>query len=338
MPVLYLTSDRPQSGKTALAAALASQVRASGGRAAYFKPLSPSPDEDPDVQFVSADVLAQDAPAPQPLPLPDEGGVGEEDAGRIRSQVQEMAGEADLTIVEGPSLSQAPGQAGDLAVLLAEVVDGDVLLVVRYRGDLSGDGVLELCEPFGQRRPKVLVNLVTRYRESEVLREIAPAVRARGIDFLGAIPEDRTMLSVTVGQVAEHLEGRWVMGRERSCDLVENLLIGGNVMDSGAIYFGRMESKAVIVRGDRPDIQLAALSTPTACLILTGGHEPIQYVYHQAAQQEVPLLVVEQDTLSAAQALDSLLERSTLHHAGKVRRFQELLGQRADVASLGAGA
>ena len=341
MPVLYITSDRPRSGKTALAAALASRMREAGRRVAYFKPLSSSAGADPDVEFLSANVLPQAGPAPASLPLsgqgdsaPD-GGLGDDGLDRITSAVRELAGSTDLTIVEGPSLSVTPGD-GDLAVRLAQAVDADVLLVVRYEKELGGDGVLALCEPFGRRLAGVLVNLVTRYKEREALHDIAPAVRARGIEFLGAIPEDRTMLSVTVGQIAEHLGGRWVMGRERSCDLVENLLIGGNIMDSGDTYFGRKESKAVIVRGDRPDIQMAALSRPATCLVLTGGHEPIQYVYHEAGQREVPLLVVDQDTLSAAQALDTLLERATCHHTRKVERFRELLDRKADVASVKA--
>ena len=341
MPVLYIASDQPQSGKTALAASLASQMWRAGRRVAYFKPFSSSPDADPDVEFVAATVLPEAGPPPVPLPLSDAGesvpedGATDEDINRITSALEELGASTDLVIVEGPSLSMAPGQEGNLSQRLADVVDGGVLLIVRYDKELSGDRVLELCEPFGQRLVGVLVNLVTRYKEREARHEIAPAVRARGIDFLGAIPEDRAMLSVTVGQIAEHLGGRWVMGEERSQDLVENLLIGGNIMDSGDTYFGRKDSKAVIVRGDRPDIQLAALSGPTTCLILTGGHEPNQYVHHQAEQQEVPLMVVEQGTVSTAEALDTLLERSTFHHARKVERFQELLGLNADVTSIG---
>ena len=332
MPVLYIASDRPRSGKTALAAALVSRMREAGRKVAYFKPLSSSAGADPDVRFLSSSVLPQAGPAAAPLPL---SGQGDEDMDRIASAVRELARSTDLTIVEGPSLSMTPGD-GDPAVRLAQALDAGVLLVVRYEKELRGDRVVDLCEPFGQRLAGVLVNLVTRYKEREALQEIAPAVRARGIEFLGAIPEDRTMLSVTVGQIAAHLGGRWVLGREGGCDLVENLLIGGNIMDSGDTYFGRKESKAVIVRGDRPDIQMAALSRPATCLILTGGHEPIQYVYHEAGQREVPLLVVDQDTLSAAQALDTLLERSTCHHARKVERFRDLLDQRADVASVKA--
>ena len=56
------------------------------------------------------------------------------------------------------------------------------------------------------------------------------------------------------------------------------------------------ENKAVIVRGDRPDLQMAALNTSTACIVLTKGVEPIEYVRYEAEQEEVSLIVVETDT------------------------------------------
>ena len=107
-------------------------------------------------------------------------------------------------------------------------------------------------------------------------------------------------------------------------------------MDSGITYFGRMDHEVVIVRGDRPDIQLAALSTPIRCLVLTGGHQPSQYVYYQAQEREVPVLLVKGDTASTARVLESLMEHSTCHHPGKVHRFQELLQRHADVSAIKA--
>ena len=105
-------------------------------------------------------------------------------------------------------------------------------------------------------------------------------------------------------------------------------------MDWGTIYFGRHEDKAVVVRGDRPDIHLAALSTPTACLVLTGGHQPIPYVYKEAEQREVPLLVVDGDTVSTVEALGTLSRLATVHHMSKVERFGQLLQQHGDLGAL----
>ena len=336
MAVLYITSNRPDAGKTALAGALAARLPGKGKGVGYFKPFSASPRDDPDAAFISMNVLPgeDDASQPATLPMPEGMADGqplpESTAGELAQAIERLAATKDMVLVEEPGLS-LPGSAA-----LAEHLGGVVLLVVHYEPGLSVERVIEACEPFGQRLLGVLVNSVTRYREREVRLSLVPAVESRGVKFLGAIPEDRLMASVTLGQIAQHLDGQWVLGQEKAHDLVENFLIGGNIMDSGVTYFGRMESKAVIVRGDRPDIQLAALSTPTTCLILTGGHEPIQYVYHQAEQEEVPLLVVQTDTISAAHALDTVLEGSTIHHPRKLERFQELTEEYVDVAAIQA--
>ena len=336
MAVLYITSDRPAAGKTALAGALATGLSGSGRGVGYFKPLSASPEDDPDVAFIAGSVLPAGNGASQPATLPMPEGMSdgqplpESTAREVAQSLEGIAAARETVLVEGPDIS-LPGSA-----MLAEHLAGAVLLVVRYEPDLSVERVMDACQPFGQRLLGVLINSVTRYREREVRQGLVSAIESRGVKCLGSIPEDRLMASVTVGQIARHLDGQWVMGEEKAHDLVENFLIGGNIMDSGLTYFGRMENKAVIVRGDRPDIQLAALSTPTTCLILTGGHEPIQYVYYQAEQEEVPLLVVQADTISTAHALDAVLEGSTIHHPGKLQRFRELTEEYVDVTAIQA--
>ena len=347
MPVLYITSDRPVAGKTALASALAVQLSRPDREVGYFKPFSSDSREDKDVAFVNQSVLPGQGDASQPqsqaLPLP-EGAAGgrpipENTARELRLSLERLTAAKGLVLAEGPSLSPSGGGATSIPSVspaLAELLDARVLLIVHYRPDLDVEGVMEACEPFGQRLLGVVINVVTRYKERGIRLGLAPAMESRGVKFLGAIPEDRLMLSVTVGQIAEHLNGRAVFGEEKSQELVENFLIGGNIMDQGSTYFGRMENKAVIVRGDRPDIQLAALSTPTTCLVLTGGHEPIQYVYYQAEREEVPLLVVQSDTLSTAHALNTVLERSSVHHPGKLDRFQELISEHLDMAAIQA--
>ncbi|MQF49076.1 hypothetical protein FIM08_04180, partial [SAR202 cluster bacterium AC-647-N09_OGT_505m] len=100
------------------------------------------------------------------------------------------------------------------------------------------------------------------------------------------------------------------------------------------LYFERFANKAVIVRGDRPDIQMAALGTPTSCIVLTGGHSPIQYVSYEAGEEEIPLIQVEADTLSTAAALESLQDISTFDHPLKQEQFRELMSQHGDLDAL----
>ena len=49
----------------------------------------------------------------------------------------------------------------------------------------------------------------------------------------------------------------------------------------------------MIVRGDRPDVQMSALGTDMECFILTNGLEPIEYVKYEADEEEVSIVIVD---------------------------------------------
>ena len=343
MAVLYITSDLPSAGKTALASALAAHFSQAGKGVGYFKPFSTAPEEDADVDFICRNVLSGGEDGAQPVPQVEPVGLGEADplpaetATGVEQSLKKLASANELVLVEAPSIFTPEGNRSPITTALVDLLSPGVVLIVRYRPGLDVEQVAQACEPFGKRLLGVMINLVSLYRVREIQLNLAPAIESRGIKWLGAVPEDRLMLSITVEQIAHHLEGQWVVGQDKAGELVENILIGGNIMDRGDTYFGRLENKAVVVRGDRPDIQLAALATPTTCLVLTGGHQPIQYVYYRAQEQGVPLLVVESDTISTAHALDTVVERASFHHPAKHERFQELTSEHLDIEAIQSG-
>ena len=113
-------------------------------------------------------------------------------------------------------------------------------------------------------------------------------------------------------------------------------MLGGWFLDHGAYVFGRRENKAVVVRGDRPDLQMAALDTDTVCLILTNGKSPVQYIMHHAQLRQTPLLATQFGTLETMEMLHNIDERVTCSNANKVQYFAELLETYCDVDSLTA--
>ena len=80
--------------------------------------------------------------------------------------------------------------------------------------------------------------------------------------------------------------------------------------DPGQDYFARFGRQAVVVRCDKPDLQLAALNAGSRCLILSGGQMPLAYVSERAEAEGVPLLITGRGTLAAVQALDGLYFKS----------------------------
>lgn len=333
MSLLYITSNRPGAGKTVLALSLLAGLRREDRRVGYFKPFSADPSSDMDVTFARQMVSQGDAVS-SPLPVPLENlsaANASEVAEQAQAVVHPMMPAYDTLVVEGPSLHCPQGDLSDLSAQMAQRLNAGVVMVMAYEADLDPDDVTKASHLFGDHLLGVMVNSVTRYRGREVRQGFVQAAEAAGVNFLGALPEDRLMLSASLGQIAEHINGEWVVGQDKANALVERFLIGGNIMDWGETYFGRSETKAVVARGDRPDIQLAALATPTRGLILTGGHGPVDYVYHEVAQLDVPLMVVSADTVATVEALGGVLERSSPHHPEKVARFQELLEQHCNL-------
>jgi hypothetical protein len=342
--VLQIVADRPGAGKTSLAGALLVHLAAAGKRVAYYKPLSQTPDQDPDVSFFSGYPLtgADSSQVPSPQAMPAITGarprLGEPQAGEIRKTVARLKRQCDSLLLESPDLASPDGEASSLPMELSSLIDSRIVLLFRYSADLDAGEVVGAGHPFGDRLAGVMINGVTAYRSGHVNQTLAPALRAQGIPLLGAVGEDRGMLGVTVQQIADSLGGRWAQEPENGDAPVERFLIGGNIMDAGPTYFGRHSNQAVITRASRPDIQMAGLMAGVRCLVLTGGDEPTEYVKAEAIERSVPLILVESNTLETAEALGGLLDQATAHSRQKIQRFLRLMGQSLDLDSLASSA
>ena len=346
MGVLYVTSLHGGEGKTAFCAGLAHLLGEQGSRPALFKPVrisdSGAPGESaPGESDNDAEFLASLQGALPPEGWPVEVGVQEAQEGllpdtreRVMAAFQQVHSQAADIVVEGPPMAIA--QSGTVAITLelAELLDARVALLVLYSTTLTAEDILGPARALGHRLLGVVLNGVLRYRNHDAQSSLVALLREQGIAVLGVLPDERRLLGVTVGQLAQHLDAEFLLWEEKRDQLVDHLMIGGMVLGSGVHYFSQRETKAVIVRGDRPDIQMAALSTPIRCLVLTGGHRPIQYVEHEAKEEEVPVVLVQSDSLTTAKAVESLFEGATIHHSAKVACFAQLLDQGLDLQAI----
>ena len=163
---------------------------------------------------------------------------------------------------------------------------------------------------------------------------LLPEMKEEGLNTLGVVPETRNMIAVSAREIASHLNGRFIVGETSADKLVESLMVGGLGLDNGVDYFSQKENKAVVIRGDRPDIQLAALQTQTSCLILTQGIEPIEYVKYEAEEEEVPIIVVQTDTVTTMESLNSVLNNATINHPEKLQNLAGLLRKNVDLEAV----
>ncbi len=321
MSLLIVASDSPGAGKTAAALALARISNENSRSASAFKPFSLS-DDDPD-QAVFTD-LANPAPDGWPIRVADSGPTSDDIAAAAHPLSIAAAGDNPV-IVETPTEIGAEGLSE-----LADAWDASVLLVAAYRRDLRASDLSDWRSALGDRLTGVLVNGLTRYLGTEANDNLIPSLEEAGMPLLGLIPEDRFMLSVTVEEIRNGLNGRYVVDEGNLNAPIEWFQVGAMSLDPGELRFGLYDNNAIVVRGDRPDIQMSALNSSVSCLVLTGGIEPIEYITYEAGEEEVPVMVVETDTDSTMYALNEVTARARMNNSAKVGRFAQLLRTRAD--------
>ena len=325
MSLLLVASDRPGAGKTATTLALARVSNENGRETAALKPFSLDAEDGDQAVFAE---LANPAPDGLPVVIGDSGPTGDDAA---------AAGQALSTAADGDALAIAeiPSEVGaERLGELAEAWDASVLLVASYRRDLRGEDLAEWRDALGERLAALLVNGLTRYLGTEASENLLPSLEESGLPMKGLLPEDRLMLSVSVENTRAGLNGHYLVEAGDLNAPLERFQVGGMSLDPGELRFGRYDNNAVVVRGDRPDIQMSALNSSVASLLLTGGIEPIEYIYYEAREEEIPVILVETDTHATMAALNDVTTAARVDTAFKVERFARLLRENADLSWL----
>lgn len=324
MSVFLVASQGPGAGKTSIAAGLAKLMGRSGARVSVCKPLSPAGRSDPDAVY-----FAQRFRGGVAVASSDDSSSLDAAASAVRS----LSGISEHTLVEVANPVSGSGVSSPITAGLVERLSARVVAVFGYDGTLTTVAASSAVAPLGSALAGVIVNQTPRYRSAATNGLLAELTNI-GIPVVASLPEDRPMLSLTMNQLKQQLGGHWELAPADGDEWVDRFLIGGNIMDSGAGYFGRYAHQAVITRAERPDIQMASLMQDTRCLVLTGGARPTEYIRVEAAKRDVPVLLVDSGTVATADAVGDLLGAVVPYHAHKADRMADLLAERINVADL----
>jgi BioD-like phosphotransacetylase family protein len=355
MATLYITSTATFSGKSALCVGLAKRLQRDGFRIGYMKPVSTG-------ARLAAGLVDEDAEFfKQTFGLPDSledmapigitsrtveailGGQETTDFGdKLRAAYGRIAQGREVVILEGGCNLREGYLIGLPTPSVADMLNARELAVIKYESDLQVlDDALTARTRLDESLIGVVLNAIPRQRMPFVQEMAKPALEERGIPILAVLPQERLLLSISVGELADFLSGEILCGPEKADELVEHLMVGAMSVDSALTYFRRKPNKAVITGGDRPDIQLAALETSTKCLILTGNLRPSPIILGRAAEVGVPMILVRQDTLTTVEIIERFFGKTRFHQEKKIQRFEEMLEDRFDFerlyAELGLG-
>jgi len=314
MNALIVTSAQAGDGKSTIVAGLAQHLLAGGRRVHILR-----------VQGSDAASAERDAKLLAALPGPPTAGS----PGRALALSE--AGEAvKAAVADGVAVVEAePAEAREAASAW-----GAAAIVVQRAGET--EAALRQAQGaaanLGLTAGKTAV-AVTVLAAAD-LSKVRTALVAQGLPPLLVLPEDRTLAAPRLGELARALEASFLCNGADENEVIERIMIGSVGHDPGVPYFSMHERKAVLTRFDKTDVQLAALSTPLVCLLLTGGQQPSPYLFDRAQSLGVPVLLTARNTVSAMEAVGEAYAGARFGGARKMERLRELFAEYLDASVL----
>jgi BioD-like phosphotransacetylase family protein len=350
MKALYVTSIEHYIGKTGMCLALGKHMQNDHYKVGYLKPVSTQPWRTPEGELADEDasfvrkVLNLEAPLAELVPVivtptflrerlkaaepPD-----------LIDQVQRAAEKAgrdkDVLLIEGGSSMREGYSIGMSNLQLADRLGAASLVLIRYRREMQlVDDALAARARLGDRLIGVIYNQVADDARGFLDEVARPYLTAQGVPVLGALPSIPILSALSVGELITILKPEILTASFDPDALCERFTIGAMNVDAALSRFRRQKNKAVITGGDRSDIMLAALETSTRVLILTGNLRPSPLILKQAEALQVPVLLVQENTMETMNQIERAYGKTPLGAPEKLEAFIELTRQHVDKAAI----
>lgn len=247
----------------------------------------------------------------------------------VKAAYKKAACDCEMMLIEG-TREVTTGYLNDVSGLAIAEATGSDLVLISTPETAALDKIAMLYKL--SEKYKINVKGVILNKTDDL--SVANFLESKGIKVLGCVPHIPEMTYFTVKEVAEALSANILVGEGHMDRVVEGVFIGAMTMETALKYMRRHRRKAIITGGDRSDIQLAALSTDTSCLILTGGMYPANQVVSKAYEKGIPILVTRYDTLATSEMVEHLIARIEPQDAEKVRLVEKAIADNVDLEAV----
>ncbi|TVM03571.1 MAG: hypothetical protein CV087_04475 [Candidatus Brocadia sp. WS118] len=345
---IFVASVSPFSGKNVICLGLGLQFKKDGYKVGYFKPVGFSPVfvegvlTDEDAIFLSR-ALGVDVPLQSicPVILTDDTirrlMSGEELNIRHKTLTafSRASQEKDIMITRGLGRLSAGTCLRFSELDFIRESGAKVIFTDKFQSHIDMlDGFLYASKMLGEQLLGVVFNHVPPAKLNYARETLVPFLKRNGITTLGIIPKDPILSAVPIREIVNILNGKILCCEDKADELIEHFMIGAMSVESALNYFRKVSNKAVITGGDRSDIQLAALETPTKCLILTGELYPNAAILGRAQEVGVPIVVVRSDTASTLEVCENLSGYVSLHSWSKIQCAAEVVAREINFKTL----
>ena len=349
MKSIYITSVDRYSGKTALSLVLGKVFQSKGLAVGYMKPLSFQPWRigdrfaDEDAAFVkeilglenqlwdlSPIVVTTDFLSER-LHMIDQTDL----LNLVLEKSKMISTGKDIMIFEGGGSLREGYVVGLPTTVMAKKLNSQVLAIVRYKDKrYLIDDILAAKSRLGDHLMGVIINRAPSDANEFISKDALPFLANQSINVFGIIPETKSLEALSLQEIYEVIDAELLTESYRPNALVEALMVGAMTADAALSRFRKQANKAVITGGDRSDIQLAALETSTACLILTGNLHPSPLVIKQAEDLGVAIFRVPTSTMETVEKIERIFGKTRMGQQTKLSKFENLVHQNVDIENL----
>lgn len=337
---IYVGGTSAYCGKHTFVIALAHKLQQEGYKIGYMKPIGTLPlekngeigDED---AFFMREMLGLAEPMDKLTPVIVDQDFrmrsfrtvgGGEYMERIADAYQKLSADKDVMIVMGTADIYTGKYCGLDGISIVQTLNLQAIVLDRYiYNHLAYDKVLVLRDILQKQLAGVVFNGIPPVFQNELDTLLVPMLQQNGISVLGSIPEDPLLGAIGVFELGKNLGGRLVCGSTHSNRMIEDFLIGTMQVENFATHFQKKRNTAILVGGDRCDVQFVALEGECSCLILTGNIYPNDVVISRAEALGVPIFVVRNDTYSVARQVEDILWRHKLREIGKIEHISRFI-------------
>lgn len=352
MKTLFISSVNDAAGKNMLIAGIGQKMINDKFKIGFLKPLGNKPFRDgralsdEDVLFFHKTFNLEDTVHNlSSLIVTDElfkeiisGKTKIDLAGKINNSIEKISHNKDILLVKGLGRFYRGSSLGLSEHNLIRNFNWQTILIDGYQHtrftlplDII-DGFIMAKKVLGNLLLGVIFNYVPEHQLDYLKTKIVPFLqKEHKIEVLGIIPALPRLKALSIKEIKTMLNAELLSGTDKQDNIVEEFCISTMNTENDIKYFRDTKCNAVIVSGDRMDIQLAALESQIECLILTGKLYPPEIVLSKAEEKNVPVLVVRDTSLETAKKIERLRKHFGLYTPSKIDEAIKLVQKNVNI-------
>ena len=352
---IFVAAAEPYSGKSLITLGLINMLLGKAKKIGYFKPIINGGNNgkkevhiDTVLTHFSLPVVYDDAYAftrQQVLQRIESDSQGEV-LNTIISKYKKLEENYDFTVMEGSDfVGEGTAFEFEYNILIAKNLGAPVIIVVSGENKTTAQVInvaLNVWHNFEAREVQVLslvVNKVSPGQERDV-RELLRMQLPKDI-ILAVIPLDINLLSPTIKEINEQLNGKLLFGEQHLSNQVDHFVVGAMQLQHFLSYL--KENVLIVTPGDRGDIIIGALQAnlsasypKVAGIVLTAGaipEEPMMRLI-EGSPTIIPILAVDTGTFETTTTVGSIQSRITPDNRKKIELAITVFDKYVDTKAL----